>query len=526
MTRARLGNRAVLFALAVSLQQCKRDKNSHELPVSSASNALGSRSQTGPAGDTEPKISPEELTLAVRSTLERDPGVDATTISVRADAGAILLTGTAPNLLSKERAGKIVQGIRGVTSVDNRVAVQTPAVSDDELALRVRQALVLDPAADSIHVTPKASNGVVMLVGAVDSWVEYEAAERAAMRVRGVRAVQNDLIVNPKTSRSDAEIERDVKDRLRWDELIGSSLIDVAVKDGTVVLKGFVGSAAERARAYRLAGLVTGVKNVAFDELFVRWWAPDKELRRRTTQPSDREIHDAIRAAALFDPRVKTYNIEPIVKDGRVTLTGRVDNALAKVVAESIALHTSGVIDVKNEVTVAAARPIDDATLKKQVTSALALNPVVSVGQVEVEAKQGVISLTGEVEDHFEQAQAEEAASRVRGVQGINNKLKVKRPERAYVYDAYLEPHSPVIVAWQYVPITTARVDRDIRDQIVKEMSYSPFVDADQVAVSVVNGVATLTGRVDSQAERRAATENAYEGGALRVVNQLTVGGT
>lgn len=526
MTKAYLGSKAVILALAVSLQGCKREKDTREQPVSSAPVARTSGLQPGAARASEPRISSGEISQAVRSRLERDPGVDATTIAVRADGGAVQLTGRAPHLLSKERAEKIAQGTRGVTSVDNRVEVQTPAVSDEELTARVRQALALDPAADSIRVTPKASKGVVMLVGTVDSWVEHEAAERAAMRVRGVRAVQNDLIASPKTNRSDAEVERDVEDRLRWDELIGSGLIDVEVKEGTVVLKGFVGSAAERDRAYRLAGLVTGVKNVKFDQLFVRWWAPDEELRRRTAQPRDREIHDAIRVATLFDPRVKAYNIEPIVKDGRVTLTGRVDNALAKVVAESIALHTVGVTDVRNEVTIAAARPLDDATLKKHVIAALALNPVASVGQVVVEAKQGVITLTGEVENHFEQAQAEEAASRVRGVQGVNNKLKVRRPEAAYVYDAYLEPHSPVIVAWQYVPLTTAKVDHDIRVQIVREMSYSPFVDADQVAVSVVNGVATLTGRVDSQAERRAATENAYEGGALRVVNQLSIGGT
>ncbi len=80
-----------------------------------------------------------------------------------------------------------------------------------------------------------------------------------------------------------------------------------------------------------------------------------------------------------------------------------------------------------------------------------------------------------------------------------------------------------MVSVWQYVPPTTTRMDSDIRDGIVKEMTYSPFVDADQVAVNVVNGTATLTGSVDSRAESRAATENAYEGGAIRVLNQLIV---
>lgn len=60
---------------------------------------------------------------------------------------------------------------------------------------------------------------------------------------------------------------------------------------------------------------------------------------------------------------------------------------------------------------------------------------------------------------------------------------------------------------------------KDIRD----EMFWSPFVDSDQVDVEVNEGIATLTGTVDSWTEYNSAAENAYEGGAVYVDNELKV---
>ena len=70
------------------------------------------------------------------------------------------------------------------------------------------------------------------------------------------------------------------------------------------------------------------------------------------------------------------------------------------------------------------------------------------------------------------------------------------------------------------------RSDADIREDIESELAWSPFVDANEVTVSVENGVATLTGTVDTWAEYNAARENAYEGGAASVITKLEVDGS
>jgi osmotically-inducible protein OsmY len=63
------------------------------------------------------------------------------------------------------------------------------------------------------------------------------------------------------------------------------------------------------------------------------------------------------------------------------------------------------------------------------------------------------------------------------------------------------------------------RIEQEIRDQLF----WSPFVDDADVTVSVDDGEATLTGTVDSYMEYGAAQDNAYEGGAIFVDNDLVV---
>jgi osmotically-inducible protein OsmY len=62
-----------------------------------------------------------------------------------------------------------------------------------------------------------------------------------------------------------------------------------------------------------------------------------------------------------------------------------------------------------------------------------------------------------------------------------------------------------------------------VQEDIEDESWWSPFVDGDDISVVVSDGIATLTGTVDTWAEREAATENALEGGATSAVNKLSV---
>ena len=209
-----------------------------------------------------PALDDESVTAAVERELAADPAVPAHLITVEASNGIVSLKGRIGNLLAKERAADIAETVKGVRTVVNRVLV-IPAVRrpDAELASDVRRALENHPVVEAGEVEVRVKNGTAHLSGTVDSWPEYRFCERAAKSVKGVIHVRNDIRVDFAARRADDEIRAEVVERLRWDALVDDGLIRVGVTEGVVVLRGTVGSAAEKARAVYDA-YVAGVASV------------------------------------------------------------------------------------------------------------------------------------------------------------------------------------------------------------------------------------------------------------------------
>jgi osmotically-inducible protein OsmY len=128
------------------------------------------------------------------------------------------------------------------------------------------------------------------------------------------------------------------------------------------------------------------------------------------------------------------------------------------------------------------------------------------------------------VSTYYEKAEAENEAASVLGVSDVSNQINVVDITEPMTYDPYVDDEYLYEYTWyDYAPAGAIETDWDIRDEINDEMWWSPYVDSDEVTVSVEDGVATLTGTVDSWMEYDAARENAFEGGATGVVNRLTV---
>ncbi len=129
----------------------------------------------------------------------------------------------------------------------------------------VAEELDSDPSVTSDGIGVAVRNGVVTLSGHVPSYAEQFAAVRSAHRVRGVKAVAQDLVVRlPQgKKRNDDEIAQRAIAILRW-SLQGDKEITVTVDDGWVTLGGWVNLACEKhdaQRVIRMLGGVTGVSN-------------------------------------------------------------------------------------------------------------------------------------------------------------------------------------------------------------------------------------------------------------------------
>lgn len=136
--------------------------------------------------------------------------------------------------------------------------------SDSQLQLDIMEELKWEPGVDHEKIGVSAKEGVITLSGIVSSYSEKLLAEKTARRVKGIRAIGEDLTVrypgDPKTT--DSEIAKRVADVLDWNALIPTDRINVTVEDGAVRLRGDVEWNYQKDLAFKDASKISGVVRV------------------------------------------------------------------------------------------------------------------------------------------------------------------------------------------------------------------------------------------------------------------------
>jgi osmotically-inducible protein OsmY len=451
-------------------------------------------------------------------------------ISVVVNQGIVTLRGAVDNLMTEERAAKLAQTIRGVRAVVNTITLKTSSRPDSDIRKDVDAAMHYDAATESYALTPEVKDGVVTLTGAVPSYRAKVLVVYVAKGVKGVKGVTDGVTVKSSRDRPDAEIAAEVTRALAIDVWLHPNFIHTDVKGGVVTLTGIVRNPAQHERADLLAW-TAGVKGVSSLELKVDPWAkPSGERSEMVPGKSDPQVREAVRDAFLYDPRVFAFGPEVEVENGVATLTGVVDNLKANRAAEQDAKNTWGVWQVKNLLKVQLANPAADDKLAQIVNAALLRDSILDGYDLNVKAKNGTVTLNGSVSSNFDRAEAEDVASRAKGVIHVTDNLTVSEPI-LISYDVGYDPYwsyQPYYSYWDgyrapYYSLWPTVSDAVVKYNIDDNMFWSPWLGSDTISVKVVNGVATLSGTADSWFESYKAAEYAYEGGAQQVNNNIAI---
>jgi osmotically-inducible protein OsmY len=478
------------------------------------------------AASTDRTLTDQTITDAIEDELVVDQAISAHRIDIQTADGIVTLSGTVNNLLAKTRATRIAETVKGVRSVVNKIQVEpTKNRTDKTLQQDVSAALKEEPSDLFSNVNVQVNEGTVILSGRVKSWYEKHLAEKNAEGVAGVTAVTNNIDVHYEAERSDAEIKETIEQKLRWNALIDHAMIGVDVQDANVTLTGMVGSAAEKRKAI-LEAWVAGAKEVDSSGLAVEKWARDEALRKdKYAAQSEQAIQQAIEAALRQDPRVDADAITVESDEGMVTLRGKVNSLKAKRVAAQDARNTVGVSRVKNRLKVRMEQTPNDATIAERIQAALKRDPYLEPKAIDVSVLSGAALLTGVVDTYFEKAQADDVVSGVQGVAAVYNNLSVSDSHLPLTFNPYVDEWNVYNYPWygEYRPGFPQKSDQEIKSDIETQLWWSPYVEVDEVKISVERAVATLSGAVNSWAEWYAAQENAFEGGATGVVNQLKI---
>jgi hyperosmotically inducible protein len=149
-------------------------------------------------------------------------------------------------------------------------------------------------------------------------------------------------------------------------------------------------------------------------------------------QVDDSVTTGRVKAALIADPVTKAHQIDVETFKGTVQLNGFVDTTASKERASEVARGTKGVTKVQNNLTVksdprAASDVVDDAAITMKVKTALAGDPRTKAHQVNVETREGVVQLSGFVDNSEAKSTAEELARAVDNVKSVDNELSVKK---------------------------------------------------------------------------------------------------
>jgi len=198
-------------------------------------------------------------------------------VKVKAQDGAVTLTGTVLDRDQKALAENTVRGLPGVNSVDNQLEVPSPEPgrSDGWIALKIRSVLLVHANVSAADTTVAVHEGVVTLTGTADNMAQKELTEAYARDIEGVKSVINEIDVREPGTPPAVTGERTIGDRIDDTSITAqvkyallthhsTSAIKTSVetRDGAVVIHGNASSDAEKDLVTKLARSVKGVTSV------------------------------------------------------------------------------------------------------------------------------------------------------------------------------------------------------------------------------------------------------------------------
>jgi hyperosmotically inducible protein len=251
--------------------------------------------------------------------------------------------------------------------------------------------------------------------------------------------------------------------------------------------------------------------------------AADPKLQSVAQEVTNARQETQIWTTYAMSPYLRANDLKVSVQNGKATLSGKVEEDVNKDLAKQIALGVDGIKDVDNQIVVQAdyvppaksatrtyGESIDDASITSAVKSKLLWSKHTDGLTTNVTTKAGKVTLQGTADTAAEKELAKTLAMNTRGVVSVDDQLVVKGKKPTTAKDSAKsvgkEAGKDMTDSW----ITT---------KVKSTYAYSTNVDGSDISVTTDAGIVTLSGKVDSGAERALAIELAKNIRGVKSVN-------
>jgi osmotically-inducible protein OsmY len=214
--------------------------------------------------------------------------------------------------------------------------------------------------------------------------------------------------------KTDRQLKQDVEEELDYDPAVNAVDIGVEVKERVVTLSGHPSSYAEKIAAEKAAQRVAGVKAVVV-EMAVR--LPSDDVR------TDEDTASAVRAMLRWTVGLSEEAVKVQVEKGWVTLRGEVANAHLSHLATRTVSHMRGVTGVSNLIEVTGGRAAQD--IGEKIGRALQRHAEREAKHIQVDVRDGTVTLKGKVGSYAERSAARGAAWSAPGVHAVIDDLDI-----------------------------------------------------------------------------------------------------
>lgn len=216
--------------------------------------------------------------------------------------------------------------------------------------------------------------------------------------------------------RNEEQLEKEIMQRLTWDDRIDESQIEVSITNNTATLKGCVSTYPEKILAEIETQFIPEIESV-INEIEIKF----SEFYGKI---EDKEVEEAVFCLLNANSEIDSDDIKVSIENGKVQLQGKVNSYWKKDKIRTMASQVKGVVSVSDKIKVIPEEETKDSEIKESLITTMTNSVHIDADKVQLEVTNGIVELSGILPSMSMHNAVMKLVKSTRGVIEIKDNLK------------------------------------------------------------------------------------------------------